>query len=116
MYRITLLLILSTTANAGWFSPSNYWECVLDRMPSAQNKIVARAINNQCRNDFKSREYEPAWLAGTLREKALIEARKNLPWGIKTTDECVIKYATKAPDDLAARHIRRVCHELYPTL
>lgn len=37
---------------AGWFGPSNYEECILDKMKDAKNNYAAAAIANACRKKF----------------------------------------------------------------
>lgn len=53
--RIFLLFLVAFPIGntyAGWFGPSNYEECILDKMKDAKNNYAAAAIANACRKKF----------------------------------------------------------------
>ena len=76
----------------------NYWECILKNMENIDNDIVARKIQNEC------------------REKAPNRSRKNNSsmFGINNADKCVVEFGKSSASNFAARKIRRACEMLYP--
>lgn len=46
------IALYSLLANAGWFGPSNYEECVIDGMKSVKNSVAANAIKSACSTKF----------------------------------------------------------------
>jgi len=44
--------ILSTPANAGWFGPDDYDECILEAMQGVKSDVAAYAIRRSCRDKF----------------------------------------------------------------
>lgn len=55
-----LLVILAAfqigNSDAGWFGPSSYEECILDKMKDAKNSYAAAAIADACRRKFPLKE------------------------------------------------------------
>jgi len=50
---LLILLLLVTQAQAGWFGPDNYDECILEHIQKAQgNAAVLRLIRESCENKF----------------------------------------------------------------
>ena len=95
------MLIASFSGKAGWFSdPTNFHECILERLPGVQNDLAAIAETNQCRQEFP--DFTPP-------EKA-----SHLFTGPETVDECLRKYAHDTPSNYAANQIRDACFQLYP--
>jgi hypothetical protein len=76
----------------------NFWECILKEMQDVDNDLVAKKINNAC------------------REKAPNRTSKDLSsmFGIKTDDECIVQYARNSSSKFAASQIKRSCQMLYP--
>lgn len=76
----------------------NFWECILEEMQDVDNDLVAKKINNAC------------------REKAPNRSSKDLSsmFGIKTDDECIVRYARNSSSKFAASQIKRSCQMLYP--
>jgi hypothetical protein len=55
----TLIIFLcSGGAQAGWFGPSNFDECILDRIKGTQSDLAARAIMRACRQQFPDKPAE----------------------------------------------------------
>lgn len=97
----SVFLILAAApfiADAGFFGPSNYHECILDEMPGTKNNIVAREIRRKCSKDFPSQ--------GAITKKSSL-------FGVDTAGECIIKYGEDVSSKHAASSIRRACRNLY---
>lgn len=58
-----ILLWPFCTAQAGYFGPSAFWECILDKMPDATDDRIASDAHRQCQKEFpKTEEYDTdAW-------------------------------------------------------
>lgn len=58
--RIFVVFFLVTSpigsASAGWFGPSNYEECILDKMKGAKNTYAAAAIADACRKKYPGKK------------------------------------------------------------
>ncbi|MCW5206571.1 hypothetical protein VU08_06550 [Desulfobulbus sp. F5] len=83
----------------GWFGPSNFDECILDRMPGVKNDTVASETREICRKEFPNQR--------EVKKKSAII-------GIKNSSECVLKYAKDETSPLSARLIKTSCYKLYP--
>ena len=54
-----LMLLTScfvTPVNAGWFSPDNYWECLLKKMQNVHNDTIAQQVVAACKNQYPLHE------------------------------------------------------------
>ena len=81
------------------FGPSNYWECILKKMPGTKNDPAAIEIIRLCRKDYPVDSY----------------VKKKSPFfGVKTAGECIIKYGSDVTSERGARAIRYACYKLYP--
>ena len=49
----SLVILVSTTASAGWFGPSNYDECILESMKGVTSNVAARLVESSCREKFQ---------------------------------------------------------------
>lgn len=49
---ITLALIFSSSAMAGWFGPSTFDECILKNMKGVTSNVAARVIYKSCRAKY----------------------------------------------------------------
>ena len=97
---ICLLVLLTNTSHAGWFSPDNYWECLLDNMHQVQSDAIAEEVIKSCKNEFP------------FHKRVFVEKKR--PWfGVKTASQCVLKHGKKTPSEIAARHIQAACYKLY---
>jgi len=47
-----LFLVIPPSALAGWFSPDNYDDCILDSMVNINNATAAKFAARSCRNKF----------------------------------------------------------------
>lgn len=96
----TLLILTIKTGHAGWFSPDNYWECLLDNMRAVQSDAIAEEAVKVCKNKFP------------FHKRVFVEKKR--PWfGIKTASQCVLKHGKNTPSEIAARHIQAACYKLY---
>jgi len=98
---ITLLGALPTpTAWAGLFGPSNWEECILDRMPGVQNDYAAAVIITRCSDEFGNpdtvRIPEKSWLTR-----------------FNSGDACVAAKASTTASVNGARVIVASCHRLF---
>lgn len=46
------LILISSTANAGWFGPDNYDDCILESIKPSMAKEAVFAVKNACRSKF----------------------------------------------------------------
>ena len=100
MYILTLCLY-STLALAGWFGHDNYWECLLENLESVQTDTVAEEAIDLCKSDYP------------FYERTFVDKKK--PWfGVKSAEECVVKYGKHVNSEIAARYIQSACYKLYP--
>lgn len=98
---LLFLLLTSGPSFAGWFSPDNYWQCLLDKMSNVQTDTIADEVLAYCKDRHP------------FHERVFIE--KKSPWfGIKTASECSIKHGKNVNSELAARHIQAACYKLFP--
>ena len=94
-------LLIPATALSGWFSPDNYWECILDTMPEIHSDTVAKEAVAVCKDRFPFHER--------------IFTDKKHPWfGVKTAKQCVLKHGKTIKSEIAARNIQAACYKLYP--
>tara|TARA_R110002096_G_scaffold297437_3_gene491916 strand:+ start:334 stop:636 length:303 start_codon:yes stop_codon:yes gene_type:complete len=93
--------VISTCACAGWFSPDNYWECILDEMQNVQSDTIAEEVVISCKDKF------------AFHDRIFVEKRR--PWlGPKTATACAVKYGKKVQTEIGARYIQSACYKLYP--
>jgi hypothetical protein len=98
---LLLLLVGSPAAEAGVFSPNSFDECILERMPGTANESAARAIRQQCFDEFP--DFDP--------EKE--PKKRGSFFASMTAQECFAYYAKTTPDETAAAQIRRSCFRMY---
>ncbi|MEM8844494.1 MAG: hypothetical protein AAGB35_05555 [Pseudomonadota bacterium] len=102
--RITafiLLYLYSASSHAWWFSHDNYWECLLENLEGIQSDTIANEVIESCQSEYM------------FYERTFVD--KKYPWfGVKTADECVIKYGKHVKSEIAARYIQSACYKLYP--
>ncbi|WP_155761747.1 hypothetical protein [Alteromonas mediterranea] len=67
-------LLLSFSASAGIFGPSNYEECILDKMQGTKSNVAANAIKRACRKEFPSKEAKRELVALPKSELKKIKA------------------------------------------
>jgi hypothetical protein len=88
-------------AHAGLFGPSNYWECILDRLPGTQNDILASQIQMNCLKDFPD--------TGPVIGKDKVGGLISVPHA----DDCTMKYEKNTASFFAAQMIYAACHQVY---
>lgn len=98
-YRFVLVfgLLLSGSASAGFFGYENYWDCVLEEMPGAQNDIAARAVMRKCNTEAPARVVE----------------RKRFKFLGMDFNECLVKNTKSIRSELGANQVRFACRYLY---
>ena len=102
--RFTVLLLIlscSSGAQAGWFSPDNYWECLLKEMRHVQSDTIAEEVISACKDRYP------------FHERLFIEKKRSW-FGPKSSSACVIKYGKHVQSELGARYIQSACYKLYP--
>ncbi len=96
-----IFCLYNSTAVAGWFSPDNYWECLLKDMQDVQTDTVAQTVVDACKQRYP------------LHERIFIE--KKVRWfGPKNAKACVLKYGKGVQTEVGARYIQSACYKLYP--
>lgn len=98
---IFILSSLTSIAAADWFSPDNYWECLLDDMQNVRSDTIADEVIASCKNQFP------------FHGRIFIE-RKRSWFGPKTASTCVLKYGKKVQTEVGAKYIQSACYKLYP--
>ncbi len=102
MYILLVFALIPFTANAGWFGPSDYDECILKNMKGEEGKTAASLIMMSCRNKFP------------------LQAKKkpvtvNAGWfGPSNYDECILKYMKGMTSRTAASLIMISCRNKFP--
>lgn len=87
----------------GLFGPSNFWECVLDKMPGSQNELAAKLAARHCGQKFPG---------GATHQVA--PSDKVGHWlGRPTAMDCFSKHGKTVASDWASRVIYAACHQLY---
>lgn len=98
---IVALTLYTTASPAGWFGHDNYWECLLENLEGVQTDTVANEAIDLCKEDYP------------FYERTFIDKKE--PWfGVKSADECVIKYGKHVKSEIAVRYIQSACYKLYP--
>jgi hypothetical protein len=98
---IAIWLNIASLSHAGWFSPDNYWECLLDDMQNVQSDAIAEEVVSYCKNKF------------AFHDRIFVEKKR--PWfGAKTASTCVLKYGKRVQTEIGARYIQSACYKLYP--
>lgn len=107
---VLAIMVAPAIARAGWFGPSNWAECILDKMPGVQNDTAAGAVISQCTTRFPdttvvSREYD-SWgtcmtergenVAPGLAERAVAAACANASTDKRTP-------STQLPSNVTSR-------------
>lgn len=100
-FAFAAALLFPTVVHAGVFGPSNYWECVLDKVPSAQNDVVAYTLAGTCNKQFP--------------EKVAVSGRDKVGglFTVPKASDCVVKYGQQTRSLLAARLIAAACQQVY---
>lgn len=80
-------------------SEENWGECILNKMPGAQNNFAAGAIIKSCTEQFGS----PNWQV----------MKPGNPDQYSSGDQCVINKAKATSSELGARVIAATCHKLF---
>lgn len=91
------LSLMSLSANAGLFGYSNYYECVLDKMPGVKNDIAAHAIIRSCREKAPETDVGSTFLS----------------FGRMSRTECIAKYAKEVASEVGVIQVRIACNRLY---
>jgi|GEM_PF-945230 len=99
---LTTVLIFSwpfCTAQADYFSPSTYWECILDKMPDATDDRIASDTQRQCQKEFpNTEEYEiDAWRI----------------FGPGSHEECMSSYIQQTRSIYARTMLQQACFRLF---
>jgi len=94
-----LIAFSAKAAVAGFFGPSNFWECIIDEIPGTKNDPAAKEIFKKCKKRFPVEE----------------DVKKKSPlFGVKTVGECVMEYGKDIASPAGARFLFRACKKLYP--
>ncbi len=94
-------LLCVTNIHAGWFSPDNYWECLLKEMRQVHTDTVAQEVVSACKKRY------------SLHERVFTKQKQHW-FGPHTSSECVLKYGKNIRSELAAKYIQSACYKLYP--
>ena len=81
-----------------WFQNSNQEECIIDKMPGAQNDVVARTIAAECAK--LPERVGPFTTSG--------------PFATKTAARCILKNGVDIRSPLGARLLGYACSRTYP--
>lgn len=110
-YSVALILSHATACHAensqsgfvrvSLFGPSNYWECILGKMPGVQNDYVAAQIVQSCLAEFHN--------TGPVPDKDKVHGMFSVPHA----SECVLKYGKDTASALGGELIVAACHALY---
>ena len=98
---LALFFLHIPTVSAGWFSPDNYWECLLDEMQQVQSDTIAKEVVDSCKDRYP------------FHERLFIEKKRSW-FGPKTASACVLKYGKRVQSEVGARYIQSACYKLYP--
>ena len=87
------------SVQADYFGPSTFWECILDKMPEADNDRAASDTHRQCQKEFpKIEEYETdAWRI----------------FGPETREECTSSFMAQTRSVYARTMLRQACYRLF---
>lgn len=97
---VTLAIILrSSIAAAGLFSPDNLQECLIDRLSGARNDTVAQQLAGECLQRFG--------------ENGRIEKKTGMFAKYHSGRDCTVSEAKDTPSDFAAQVIEGNCYLLY---
>jgi len=92
-----LLAVVSTSADAGLFGYSSYYDCILDQMPGVKNDIAASAVMRSCNEKAPNRDVET----------------KRLTFFGMNRIECIKKRAKDVGSERGAIQVRLACNNLY---
>ena len=102
------ILLASTFTNADHASaltgPSNYYECVIDRLAEVQDDLAATTARKTCRWDFP----DFYWRRSVQRASGILALFSD------SAQECVTKNTEKTGSRLARAEISEACRALYP--
>lgn len=101
---VLLALILGaqfSQAIAGLLGPSNYFECILDKMPGAQNDPIAASVAQACWREFPN--------APPIAPKDKVGGLFSVPHA----PDCLMRYAKDVRSNFGAQQIAIACNELY---
>jgi hypothetical protein len=96
---VTFEFFLFAPAQADYFSPSTFWECMLEKMPEADNDRTASEMHRECEKEFpKTEEYETdAWRI----------------YGPANHEECMSDYIAQTRSVYARTMLRQACYCLF---
>lgn len=81
-YVILISLLLTLSAQAGMFGPSNYDECIAESMKGVTSDVAARAIIKSCRDRFPEKKSQlPPSKALSNDQLIGIDGRAGLSFG-----------------------------------
>jgi hypothetical protein len=100
-FIIAVMICMSPVAYAGLFGPSNFWECILSKLPDAKNDLVAHNLVAECRKTFPD--------SSNIAEKDKVGGLFSVP----TAKDCFVKNGKSTPSEAAARYVFMACHQVY---
>jgi hypothetical protein len=92
-------LLMPLETQAGLLGPSNFFECVLSRMPGAANDTVGYEIVGRCSKEFP----------GNIP----VKKQTGFLATFRSGSECTLKKAKDTQSQWAANMIRSACYALY---
>jgi hypothetical protein len=90
---------IAVAAYNGLSGPDNWPECIIDRIPGAQNDYAAAAVIQSCTRDFGDPQL------------ARIHHSRTARYG--SGDLCVMEKGKDTASELGARVLTASCHQLY---
>lgn len=93
------VILRSSIASAGLFSPDNLQECLIDRLSGAKNDTVAHELAAECLQRFG--------------ENGRIEKETGMFAKYHSGRDCTVNEAKDTPSDFAAQVIEGNCYLLY---
>lgn len=97
---------------AGWFSPDNYEECILDKLPDVEGKLAAIQINRACGVKYKNKYIHFSGVSTEAELKEWFDVPRFSP---EKAADCKLSHITKTTGKRAVIMISIACQNLYPT-
>ncbi len=112
LYIMVFILFLPFGSMAGWFSPDNYEECILDKLPDVESRGATIQLKRACKAKYKTKYIQPLDIRNEADFRKWVKTNK---FSEEKAIDCKLSNITKKTERIAAIIISSACESLYPS-